>query len=175
MTSLGNFASASVLKCNNMICNTLTANNLKSIYGQFELSQSTIVAGTFTTIGNWIPTTLVKGVSVQAGAVGNEKFYVSEAGVYEIHINLWAAQGATDITRMESRLLLYPYASVFAGSVMKVSLTADMTDFTQNNTAHIEITDPLNEYFEIEAKAAFSPNSPYFQTAYTRIFIKKIA
>jgi len=175
MTSLGNFASASVLKCNNMICDTLTANNLKSIYGQFQLSQITEAKGTFTTIGNWIPTTLIKGVSVQAGTLGNEKFYVSEAGVYEIHINLWAAQGATDITRMESRLKLYPYASVFAGSVMKVSLAADMTDFTQNNTAHIEITDPLNEYFEIEAKAAFSPNAPYFQTSYSRIFIKKIA
>ena len=175
MTSLGNYASASVLKCNNMICDTLTANNLKSIYGQFQLSQITEAKGTFTTIGNWIPTTLIKGVSVQAGTLGNEKFYVSEAGVYEIHINLWAAQGATDITRMESRLKLYPSASVFAGSLTKVGTAADITEFTQNNTAHIEITDPLNEYFEIEAKVTFTSNTPYFQLAYTRVFIKKIA
>ena len=177
MTSLGNFASASVLKCNNMICNTITANNLKSIYGQFDLSENTIAIGTdFTTIGNWQPTTLVKGVSVQAGAQGNEKFYVSEAGVYEIHINLWIDGNLTnDITRVESRLLLYPYASVFAGSLMQVSLATDMYNFTQNNTAHIEITNPLNEYFEIEAKVNFSPNAPNFKTAYTRVFIKKIA
>jgi len=171
MTSLGNYASASVLECNNMICNTLTANNLKSIYGQFELSQITIAEGTFTTIGNWIPNTLVKGVSVQAG----EKFYVSEAGVYEIHMNLHLARGTTDITRVDTRLLLYPYGSVFGGSVIKVSTAADMTDFTQNNTAHIEITDPLNEYFEIEAKVAFTPDSPYFQIDFTRVFIKRIA
>lgn len=173
MTSLGNYASASVLECNNMICNTLTANNLKSIYGQFELSQITIAEGTFKTIINWIPTTLVKGVSVQG--VSNEKFYVSEAGVYEIQYNLHVAQGTTDITRAESRLLLYPYASVFAGSAIKVSTTTDMTNFTQNNTAHIEITNPLTEYFEIEAKVAFTPSSPYFQLDYTRVFIKKIA
>ena len=170
MTSLGNYASASVLECN-----TLIANNLKSIYGQFELSQITIAEGTFKTIGNWIPTTLVKGVSVQPGTIGNEKFYVSEAGVYEIQYNLHVAQGSTDITRAESRLLLYPYASVFGGSVIKVSTTTDMTNFTQNNTAHIEITNPLTEYFEIEAKVAFTPNSPYFQLDYTRVFIKKIA
>jgi hypothetical protein len=175
MTSLGNFASASVLSCNTLRCNTLTANNLKSIYGQFELSQITIAEGTFKTIGNWIPTTLVKGVSVQAGTTGNEKFYVSEAGVYEIHMNLHLGQGSTDITRVDTRLLLYPYASVFAGSVIKVSTAADMTNFTQNNTAHIEITDPLNEYFEIEAKVAFTPNSPYFQIDFTRVFIKRIA
>ncbi len=175
MTSLGNYASASVLKCNNMLCDTLTANNLKSIYGQFQLSQITVARGTFTTIGNWIPTTLVKGVSVQAGTLGNEKFYVSEAGVYEIHINLWMAQGATDILRAESRLLLYPGASVFGGSLIKISQATDMTDFTQNNTAHVEITDPLNQYFEIQAKVNFTPNSPYFQLAYTRVFIKKIA
>jgi hypothetical protein len=171
MTSLGNFASASVLKCNNMICNTLTADNLKSIYGQFELSEGTIAETTFTTIGNWIPNTLVKGVSVQEG----KKFYVSEAGVYEIHVNLHLAQGATDITRLDTRLLLYPYASVFGGSIIKVGTAADMTNLTQNNTSHIEITDPLNEYFEIEAKAAFSPNSPYFQIDFTRVFIKRIA
>jgi len=175
MTSLGNYASASVLNCNTMICNTLEANNLKSIYGQFELSTITIAETAFTTIGNWQPTTLVKGVSVQPGTTGNEKFYVSEAGVYEIHMNLHLAQGTTDITRLDTRLLLYPNALVFAGSVMKLSVTADMTNFTQNNTAHIEITDPLNEYFEIEAKAAFTPNAPYFQTDYTRVFINKIA
>jgi hypothetical protein len=175
MTSLGNYASASVLKCNNMICNTLTANNLKSIYGQFELSQITIAVATYTTIGNWTPTTLVKGVSVQAGTTGNEKFYVSEAGVYEIDMNLRVGQGATDMTRVDTRLLLYPSASIFAGSVMKVSTATDMSDFTSNNTAHIEITDPLNEYFEIEAKVDFTSSTPYFQTDYTRVFIKKIA
>ena len=170
MTSLGNYASASVLECN-----TLIANNLKSIYGQFDLSQNTIAEWTFKTLGNWQPTTLVKGVSVQAGTTGNEKFYVSEAGVYEIDMNLHLAQGTTDITRVDTRLLLYPYASVFAGSVIKVSTATDMTNFTANNTAHIEITDPLNEYFEIQAKAAFTPNSPYFQIDFTRVFIKRIA
>lgn len=175
MTSLGNYASASVLKCNNMICDTLTANNLKSIYGQFELNQLTEAKGQFTTIGNWISNTLVKGVSVQAGTLGNEKFYVSEAGVYEIHMNLSLGQASTDITRVESRILLYPNPSVFGGSLTKVGAATDMTDFTQNNTAHIEITDPLNQYFEIEAYIAFTSNTPYFQTTYTRVFIKKIA
>ena len=94
---------------------------------------------------------------------------------YEIDMNLHLAQGTTDITRVDTRLLLYPYASVFAGSVIKVSTATDMTNFTANNTAHIEITDPLNEYFEIQAKAAFTPNSPYFQIDFTRVFIKKIA
>lgn len=170
MTSLGNYASASVLECN-----TLIANNLKSIYGQFDLSQNSVSAGTFTTIGNWQPTTLVKGVSVQAGAIGNEKFYVSDAGVYEIQMNLWLNHGSSDITKVESRLLLYPYTSVFAGSVMEVSTATDMLNFTQNNTAHIEITDPLNEYFEIEAKVTSTPSAAFFQEAYTRVFIKRIA
>lgn len=95
--------------------------------------------------------------------------------MYEIYINLSLGQAISDITRVESRILLYPNASVFGGSLTKVGTATDMTDFTQNNTAHIEITDPLNEYFEIEAKIAYTSNTPYFQLAYTRVFIKKIA
>jgi len=180
MTSLGNYASASVLKCNNMICNDLTAlnvnpkNTLTQVYGKFDLSQNTPVNGTFLTIGNWQPTNILKGVSVQSGALGNEKFYVTEVGLYEVTTNLQVDNGVSDILSVESKVVLYPSTTIVGGSVSEKGGGADWRKFTQNNVVYFEITDPTTQYFEIEGKVAFSVSVPIYKTTYTQVFIKKI-
>ena len=173
MTSLGNYASASVLSCNDLIVKNLT-NTLTSVYGIFDLSQNTTCIGTLTTIGNWQPTSILKNVAVLPGDQGNEKFYVTQAGLYEVEINLEIDNGVNDILSVESRVVLYPSTAVAGGAVTTKGGGADWRKFTQNNTIQFEITDPTTQYFEIQGRVAFSATSPTYQTTYTKVFVKKI-
>tara|TARA_R110000868_G_scaffold59947_2_gene183872 strand:+ start:361 stop:885 length:525 start_codon:yes stop_codon:yes gene_type:complete len=174
MTSLGNYASASVLKCNNLICDTLTANNLKSIYGQFDLSENVLAQNSLTTIGNWKPTSILKNVAVLAGANGNEKFYVTEVGLYKVGVNLAIDNGSDNITRCDCTVVFYPGAIAIGGSVTQKGGGANWIKETLNLTAQFEITDPTTQYIEIEGRVS-GTGTPSYTTNFTQVFIKKIA
>jgi hypothetical protein len=173
MTSLGNYASASVLSCNDLIVRNLT-NTITPIYGVFDLSQNTTCIGTLTTIGNWKPTSIIKNVAVLAGVQGNEKFYVTQAGLYEVQINLEVDNGANDILSVESRVVLYPSTAIAGGAVTTIGGAADWRKNTQYNAIQFEITDPTTQYFEIQGKVAFSVTIPTYQTTYTKVFVRKL-
>lgn len=181
MTSLGNYASASVLDCKTLLCDNITAvtlnpiNTLTQVYGKFDLSQNTNCIGTFTTIGNWQPTSILKNVAVLPDAVGgNSKFVVTEVGLYEITTSLEIDNGSNDILSVESRVVLYPSTAVAGGSVSTLGGGADWRKFTQTNVVQFEITDPNTQYLEIEGKVGFSVSIPTYQTTYTHVFIRKI-
>jgi hypothetical protein len=173
MTSLGNYASASVLSCNDLIVRNLT-NTITPVYGVFDLSQAVVAIGTLTTIGNWKPTSIIKGVSVQAGVQGNEKFYVTQAGLYEVQINLEVDNGVNDILIVESRVVLFPSTDVAGGSISSFSATADWRKFTQYNAIQFEITDPITQYFEIQGRCGFGGSSPDYEIPYTKVFVRKL-
>tara|TARA_R110000772_G_scaffold25305_1_gene66126 strand:+ start:5292 stop:5843 length:552 start_codon:yes stop_codon:yes gene_type:complete len=182
MTSLGNYASASVLSCNSLLCNNITAvtlnpkNTLTQVYGKFDLSQNTSVNGTLTTIGNWQPTSILKNVAVlpDDGAQGNAKFVVTQVGLYEVTTNLEIDNGANEILSVESRVVLYPSTSVAGGAVTTFGGATTWRKNTQINIVQFEITDPTTQYFEIEGKCAFTGTIPTYQTTYTHVFIRKI-
>ena len=173
MTSLGNYASASVLSCNDLIVGNLT-NTITPVYGLFDLSQAVVAQGTLTTIGNWQPTSIIKNVSVLAGVQGNERFFVTQAGLYEVQINLEVDNGVSDILSVESRVVLYPSTDVAGGAVATKGNAADWRKFTQYNAIQFEITDPITQYFEIEGRCAFSGSSPDFEILYTKVFVRKL-
>ena len=173
MTSLGNYASASVLSCNDLIVGNLT-NTITPVYGLFDLSQAVVAQGTLTTIGNWQPTSIIKNVSVLAGVQGNERFFVTQAGLYEVQINLEVDNGVSDILSVESRVVLYPSTAVAGGGVTTFGAGADWRKFAQNNAIQFEITDPTTQYFEIEGRCAFTGTSPDYEPTYTKVFVKKL-
>jgi len=182
MTSLGNYASASVLKCNNMICDTLTAvnlnpiNTLTQVYGKFDLSQNTNATGNLSTIGNWQPTSILKNVSVlpYAGSTGNARFFVTQVGLYEITTCLQVDGGAGDILTIESRVVLYPSGIVAGGSLFTYGQAGDTRMVTQSNVVQLEITDPTTQYVEVEGRANTGVGTHNYDTTYTHVFIRKI-
>ena len=87
MTSLGNFASASVLSCNTLRCK----NTITSAYGLFKLESDRPTATIMGDISGWIafPSgSENKNISIDA----NKKiFSVAEAGLYKVDVNIQAA------------------------------------------------------------------------------------
>jgi len=172
MSSLGNYASASVLECNDLIVRNLT-NTLTSVYGQFDLSQNVLAQSSLTTIGNWKPTSILKNVAVLAGVQGNEKFYVTQAGLYEVGVNLAIDNASSDITRCDCNVVLYPSTTIVGGSVTQKGGGADWIKETLNVMVQFEITDPTTQYFEIEGRVSGS-GTPNYTTNFTQVFVKKL-
>jgi hypothetical protein len=172
MTSLGNYASASVLSCNDLIVKNLT-NTLTPVYGQFDLSQNVLAGSSLTTIGNWKPTSILKNVAVLAGTQGNEKFYVTQAGLYEVGVNLAIDNASDDITRCDCNIVLYPSTTIVGGTVTQKGGGADWIKETLNIMVQFEITDPTTQYFEIEGRVSGS-GTPSYTTNFTQVFIKKL-
>jgi len=88
MSSLGEYASAGTIKCNNLIAESIDAPSLKSqIYGSWDLSQNQPADIISTAISGWKPVITPAGITLNGG----NTFNVSEVGIYNIQVVLQAS------------------------------------------------------------------------------------
>ena len=169
MTSLGNYASASVLKCNTLICK----NTITSAYGLFKLESDRPTATTIGDISGWIafPSgSENKNISIDA----NKKiFSVAEAGLYKVDVNI---QAAGDII---------PYLNVYCefksltmgGAIIDERGNGIIREYSASFSTLLKIENPATDTFKIRGyvTSATGTSVTTWESLYSIISIVKLA
>ena len=175
MTSLGNYASASVLECNTLIAKNYTPENtLTSVYGIFDLSENVPTGGGTLEILNNIQErspSLVKGITL----VNGDSFIVSQAGIYKVEVLLEGRAGSGNIIQTRSRVVLGAGLVVQRGGHDFQSSPTNISVRSLYYTAVFEITDPATQNIQIQVQGAVTGGgSMNWIATESQIFISKL-
>jgi hypothetical protein len=169
MTSLGNYASASVLKCNTLICN----NTITSAYGLFKLESDRPTAAVIgnNDISGWIafPSgSENKNISIDA----NKKiFSVAQAGLYKVDVNIQVGGDKIPFLNVycEFKSLTMGGAIIddqAGGSVIK--------NYSASFSTLLKIENPATDTFKIRGYVS-NGVAPTWKSLYSIISIVKLA
>jgi len=175
MTSLGNYATASVLDCNTLIAKNYTPQNtLTSVYGIFDLSQN-VPTGTgqlliLNNIQERSPS-LVKGITLENG----NSFIVSQAGIYKVEVLLEGRAGSGSIIQTRSRVVLGAGLVAQRGGHDFQSSPTNISVRSIFYTAVFEITDPATQNIQIQQQGAVTAGgSMNWIATESQIYISKL-
>jgi hypothetical protein len=173
MTSLGNYASASVLSCNDLIVRNFT-NMLTPVYGIFDLSQNVVTGTGSLLILDKIKersSSLVRGITL----VNGNSFIVSQSGIYKVEVLLEGRANSGNIIQTRSRVVLGAGLVVQRGGHDFQSSPTNISVRSIYYTAIFEITDPATQNIQIQQQGAVTGGgSMSWVATESQIFISKL-
>jgi len=176
MTSLGNYASASVLSCNTLVAKNYTPQNiLTPVYGIFDLSQDVPTGDAELLILDNIQErspSLVKGITL----VNGNSFIVSQPGIYKVEVLLEGRANGGSILQTRSRVVLGAgLVAQRGGYDFQNSGSAAIAVKSIFYTAVFEITDPATQNIQIQEQGGISSGGTMnWKATESQIYISKL-